>query len=139
LDRARFVQKRDQAAAYERVVAEAIVASDVGLPERSEPRRLGPEAKNVMVVVGEDDPATGANCVSHRADDFERVGYVLKQVAGMDDVKGTPFFSAKRKVQGITGSEVDRVDLAGGRSLPSCFFELVAVALDPNDSTSRTG
>src|SRR5262249_16740874 len=107
--------------------------------ERHESGRLGPEAKNIMVVVGEDDPASWANCPSHRTDDCEWVCDVLEQVAGMDDVKRTPFVSVKRKVQGIARPELDRVNLAGGRRLTPGLFELVAVALDANDSTGGTG
>jgi hypothetical protein len=92
-----------------------------------------------MVVVGEDDSASWANCPSHGADDCAGVCDVLEQVAGMDDVKGTPFFSPKGKIQGIAGSELDRVELAGDRSLPPGLFELFAVALDPDDSSSGTG
>ena len=95
-----FVQEADQPAADVRVVSEPVVASDVGVPERMKPRRLGPEAKDVVVVIGQHDPASRADSTDHSPDDGQRVGDMLEQEPGVREVKSTPLAVAEAEDQG---------------------------------------
>ena len=124
----------DQAAADVRVVSQSVVASDVGLPERSQ----APAA-----------PARGEGCRGrHRpgrfglpggrrepcSDHGQRVGDVLEQKPGVGEVEGTPFLIPKGKIEGVARPELDQSRLRRRRqACLSGLFELAGVALDPDD------
>src|SRR5262249_43457822 len=55
----RCVQQFDQASADERIVAEAVVGTNVSVPDWAQPGRLRPKTQQVVIVVGQDDAATG--------------------------------------------------------------------------------
>ena len=113
-NRTGLMEELDQSAADVRVVSEAVVASDVALPDRQEPGGLGPKPEDVMIVIGQDEPATRSEGASHRPNHSERVRNVLEQVAGVHHVKRAPFFISKGEIEGIARPELDQVEFSCG-------------------------
>jgi len=92
-----------------------------------------------MVIVGQDDPASGANRSNHRADHGQRVGNVFEHEPRVRDVKGTPLLISKGKVEGIAMSQLDEILLSLGASLSSRLGKLIGVALDSDDARPVPG
>ncbi len=122
-----------------RVVYEPVVASDVGVPDRCESRGLGPEAKDVVVIIGQHDPPPGVYGMDHSPNDGQRVGDVLEQKTGVCDVESARFAIPKGKIKGITRPELDQFAFSRHEGLSTSLFELAGVALDPDDAPVRPG
>src|SRR5579884_1375496 len=50
-----FVQQGDEAATDKRIIAKAVVGTDIGMPDRPQPGRLGPKTQQVVIIIRQDD------------------------------------------------------------------------------------
>ena len=90
------MQQRNEPPPDQRIGADAVVGAHVRGPEIAPPRRLGPEAKDVVIVIFQNNPATGPHRADHVLNHGEGIGYVLEHEAGMGDVEAPPFIGPER-------------------------------------------
>jgi hypothetical protein len=92
-----------------------------------------------MVIVGQNDPATGANRPNHLPDHGQRVGNMLEEKPRVRDVKGTPLLVSERKGKSVALSELDEVGFSVVARLSPRLGKLVGVALDSQNARSSAG
>ena len=90
-----------------------------------------------MVIVGQNDPATGANRSDHPPDHGQRVGNMLEEKPRVRDIKRTPLLVAERKGEGVTRSQLDDVGFSVVVRLFPRLGKLVDVALDSQNARLR--
>ncbi len=87
-----------------------------------------------MVIIGQNDAATGTNRLDHRLDHGQRVGNMLEQKPRVRDIKRTPLLASERKAEGVARSHLHDIGFAVlGRLFPR-LGELVEVALDSQNA-----
>src|SRR5438067_8542739 len=84
--RAGLVEERHEAPPHDRIVSEAVVRARVRLPERTQPRRFGPDAEHVVIVVLQDDASARPHRTRHRAYDRKGIGHVFQDEPRMGEV-----------------------------------------------------
>jgi hypothetical protein len=109
---ARPVQQVHQMASDERVLALALVRQVIGAPQIEQAGRLGPQAKDHVVVVLEDDAPAGPDRPDHLAHHREWIRDVLEHEARVRDVEGAPLVVDQGQLRGVAPAQVEQMLLA---------------------------
>ncbi len=83
-----------------------------------------------MIVVGQNDPAAGANRPYHLADHRQRLGDMFEKEPRVRDIEAAPLVVFQRKGESVSLSQLDQRVLSGSMGQPACLVKLITVALD---------
>ncbi len=92
-----------------------------------------------MVIIGQNDPAAGADRANHSPDHGERVGNMLEEKPSVREVKRTPLIIVKRQGEGVARSQLDEVGFSVVERLSPRLGKLVGVALDSQNPAFSPG
>jgi len=92
-----------------------------------------------VVVVLQDDPPARTNGARHSLHDAPGFRDMLQEKAGVRDVKRAPLAASQRQLERVALAPLRQPGLAGGPGRPRRPGNLLAAALDAEDTAGRAG
>ena len=106
------------------IVAVPVIGPLICVPEGRKSRRLRPEAHHVIIVIGQDYPATGPHGACHMVYDRRWIGDMLQNEPCVGNVERAPFSFADWRRQHIAFAHGQQVRLAVHSGLAQRLFDL---------------